>query len=150
MAHMPSEVLTGDMDFCIAFSLVDITNTGNSNPKGQTVEYLQAQNLNTLLQILGMRTQVVISSVTILKDQDLSNYKFGNNYSGNGTVWMLKFASEKPDVWDRAASEMFYAYKDCHLTPIHVNLNETVVLENTFITTNTSARNLYFENSKSL
>lgn len=147
---MPVEVLSGDMDFCIAFSLVDITNTNKSDPRGQTLEYLQAQNLNTILQTLGMRTQVVISSVTVLENQDLSNYKFGSEYEGEHTVWMLKFASEKPDIWDRAASKMFYAYKDCHLTPVYTNLNETVVLSDTFVTTNTNFRNLYFENNKSL
>lgn len=148
--NTPTEVLSGDIDFSIAYSLVDISNTGYSNPKGNTLEYQQAQNLNTILQILGMRTQIVLSSVTILEDQDLSNYKFGSDYAGKHTVWVLKFASEKSGAWDRGATEMFYAYKDCHLTPIHADLNETAPIEYTFITTSTPTRNLYFENSKSL
>lgn len=150
MSHTTSEVLSGDIDFCVAYSLVDITNTEYSNPKGNTLEYQQAQNLNTILQILGMRTQIVLSSVTVLEDQPMSDYKFGSEYTDNHTVWILKFASEKTGAWDRGATEMFYAYKDCHLTPIHADLNETAAIEHTFITTNTAHRNLYFENSKSL
>ena len=148
--YKPTEVLTGDMDFCIAYSLVDITDSGVSNPKNFTVEYQQAQNLNTLMQILSMRTQIVLSSVAVLENEDLTKYDFGSDYTGNHRVWMLKFASEKPDIWDKGEIKMFYAYSDVHLTPIHINLTETVSLENTFVTTDTTSRNLYFENKKIL
>lgn len=148
--HQPAEVLSGDIDFCVAYTLVDITDTGESNPKGMSLAYKQAQNLNTLIQTLSLRTQLVLGGVTLLPNEDLSQYKFGSDYSGIHHVWMYKFASEKPGVWDRAASSMFYAFKDCNLTPIHTDLNESVALTNTFVTTNNKNKNLYFINYKSL
>lgn len=150
MSYRPVEVLGGDIDFLIAYTLVDITDTGNSNPSGTTLAYQQAQNLNTLIQTLSMRSQIVLSNVSILENQDLANYKFGSEYSGEHTVWVFKFASEHPNIWDKASTKMFHAYADCHLTPVYTDLNETVDLRTTFVTTTSPQRNLYFENAFSL
>jgi hypothetical protein len=148
--YRPNEVLGGDLDFITAYTLIDITDSGYSNPKGNSLEYQQAQNLNTIIQILSMRTQLVISGVSILENQDLTKYEFGTDYSGNHTVWLLKFASEHPSVWAKKDDKLFFARTDCNNAPVHINLNETAATTNMFVTEDSSSLNLYYKINKSI
>lgn len=146
----PSEVLSGDLEFITAYTLVDITDTGNNNPKGMTLEYKQAQNLNTLIQVLSLRTQLVLSGTHMYESQDLTQYEFGTNYSGTHTVWTFRFASEQPEIWKRESNPVYYAERDTNLVPIHTNLNETSSISNFFDTVNTGTKNIYFTVSEIL
>lgn len=148
--YRPNEVLTGDIDFYYAYTLVDITDTANTNPKGNTSSYRQAQNLNSLIQALSLRSQLVLSSVSELTDQDLSNYSFGNSYSGNHTVWIFKFASEKADIWAKENNPVFFAEQDTNIVPIHLGLNETALTSDYFDSVNAETKNIYFTFSESL
>ena len=51
--NRPGENLTGNIEFFTCLTLVDITDTGNSNPAGGD-PYEQAQNLNSLLRPFGI------------------------------------------------------------------------------------------------
>ncbi len=148
--NRPTEVLSGDLDFFWAYTLVDITDTGYSNPKGNTKPFRQAQNLNTLIQILSLRTQLVISSVKILENQNLSNYNFGTNYTGSHTVWQFKFASEKSDSWQNGTDTTYFAKADCHGVPVNTSLDETVAPGDIFDVSSSDTLNIYFESSESL
>ena len=55
--------------FFIAYTLVDITDSGNSDPKNSSVTFRQAQN-QTIIQALSLRTQLVLSSVDVKLPQD--------------------------------------------------------------------------------
>jgi len=148
--YRPTESLSGDLEFFCAYTLVDITDTGYSNPKGSTKEYRQAQNLNTLIQILSLRTQLVISSVSILI-QDLADHQFGTNYTGLNNIWLLKFASERPDAWAKKTDSLYFANEDCNNVPINANLDETTIIDDAmFLTNDPDSKNLYFTMSKSL
>jgi hypothetical protein len=148
--NRPTEVLGGDISFFTATTLVDISDTGYNNPKGMLKEYKQAQNLNTLIQILSLRTQLVLSGVHILYDQNLSKYNFGSAYTGNHTVWTFKFASERPDIWNKDNDPLYYAMRDCDNVPIHSGLDETIITSPYFNTLSNSLRNIYFINSENL
>lgn len=148
--NRPTEVLSGDLEFFWAYTLIDITDTGYSNPKGNTQAYRQAQNLNTLIQLLSLRTQLVISSVTIMPSQDLTGYSFGSNFTGTHTVWLFKFASEKPDAWARNLNPLYYAINDCDQVPVNIGLDETAPITNMFNLTDAVAKNMYFQSSDSL
>ena len=148
--NRPTEVLSGDLDFFWAYTLVDITDTGYSNPKGNVKEHRQAQNLNTLIQILSLRTQLVISSVKILQNQNLSEYNFGTDYTGTHTVWQFKFASEKPDSWKKDTDSVYFAKADCHGVPVNISLDETINTGNIFDVSSETTLNMYFESSESL
>lgn len=148
--NRPTEVLSGDLDFFWAYTLVDITDTGYSNPKGNVKEHRQAQNLNTLIQILSLRTQLVISSVKILQNQNLSEYNFGTDYTGTHTVWQFKFASEKPDSWKKDTDSVYFAKSDCHGVPVNISLDETINTGNIFDVSSETTLNMYFESSESL
>lgn len=148
--YRPNEVLTGDIDFYYAYTLVDITDTANTNPKGNTNSYRQAQNLNSLIQALSLRSQLVLSSVSELKNQDLSDYDFGNSFSGVHTVWVFKFASEKANIWAKEDNPVFFAEQDTNIVPIHLGLDETALISDYFNSLNSETKNIYFTFSESL
>ena len=64
----------------VLYTLVDITDTGVNNPKGSTMEFRQAQNLNSLTQVLSMRTQPLHVTVTKIDNASMSEYDFGSTF----------------------------------------------------------------------
>lgn len=147
--YRPAEVVSGEVDFYRAYTLVDITDTGNSDPKGNTATFKQAQNLNSLIQTLSLRTQLILSSVSLYTFQDLNDYDFGSNHTGTHSIWTLKFATETTDVWNKDNDGVFLANADCHGIPINTDLDETALISNIFETSDNN-KNLYFTMSHSL
>lgn len=148
-AYRPAEVLSGDNDFYTAYSLIDITDSGYTNPKGGSIPFKQAQNLNTLIQILSLRTQLVLSSIDLLEAVDLSEYDFGSEYTGIHNVWVFRYATETSDVWRKDDDPLYFSKNDCDSVPIHLDLHETVSTVNYFKTSDIY-KNLYFTMSKFL
>jgi hypothetical protein len=144
--HRPGEVLTGNTTFYTAFTLVDITDTGNSDPKGNSLSFQQAQNLNSLIQALSLRTQLVLSSVT-KNSADLGDYEFGTLYTGEHTFWIFKFATETVDVFAKEDDKLYFAHEDVHGVPIHDSLDETASIESFFNTESDINKNIYFKTS---
>ena len=91
--NKPGDQSTTGYDFYTAYSLIDITDTRDNNPKGSQPSFQQAQNLNSLIQTLSLRTQLMLSVSSVRLNQDLSNYSFGSDYTGEHNVWLLKFSS---------------------------------------------------------
>lgn len=136
------EVLTGDMDFFTIYTLIDITNTGNTNPKGNSKTFLQAQNYNSIIQALSLRGLPVISSVTTLEDASISKYDFGSAITGKHSIWILKFASEKPDIWRKEDDHSFHLLDDIDGVPIYSDLDNTWRTDPKFIVSGTT-KNTY-------
>lgn len=147
--NRPGEVLTGNTTFYTAVTLVDITDSGNSDPKNSTPSFRQAQNLNTLIQVLSLRTQLVLSSVDTIT-ADLSDYDFGTNYSGEHAIWIFKFACETLDVYTKGNDNLYFAKDDADNVPIHLGLSETVDMPAMFNSKSTAEKNIYFTFSESL
>ena len=61
-----------------AYTLVDITNTNHHKSTVKKHRFLQQQNLNTLIQTIGLRSQPLEPSVDQLMTQDIVKYGFGN------------------------------------------------------------------------
>lgn len=68
------------------YTLVDITDSKVTDPN-RRLPYSQAQNLNTIIQTIDMRTQPLEWRVTH-RDEDVSDYEFDAN--GVQTVWRLE------------------------------------------------------------
>ena len=106
-AYSPVESISGDLQFFTIKTLVDITNTGDFNPytsKGvirvgsEKKSYNQAQNLNTLLQTISLRTQpVIVGDVRVDVDQ-MNIGDFGTFADDGISIWTLKFATEHPQA----------------------------------------------------
>ena len=134
-----AENLGGDMDFFTAYTLVDITDTGVSDPT-QTKAYNQAQNLNSMIQLVGLRTQPIMISVDLIED-NLSDYEFGSNFTGTGKkIWMLKFATERSGYTTEAT-----LISDANGLPIITGLDESVSISPSVINSiSATAKNIYF------
>lgn len=129
-----------------AYTLVDITNT-NVNQSGKLVgKANQQQNLNTLIQSIGLRSQPIDPKVTVLMAQDIANYEFGSAYKGLHTVWKLNFSIEHNDVFNKNGNKTFHLLNDCDGVAIYTNLEETTELKTkSFETISTKVVNLYFK-----
>jgi hypothetical protein len=138
--------LSDNLEIFIAYTLIDVTNSGiTSISFSETKEYNQAQNLNIFLQSISLRTQPILINVTKKLDQDLTNYKFGSEYKGNHTVWVIEFATEYFGAWEKDNNNLYYLVEDCNGNVITTSLDETIKLSiDIFNTKNKKYTNLYF------
>jgi len=132
-----------------AYTLVDITETNVFNSRtSDTKSYNQQQNLNTLIQLIGMRSQPINIYMTALSTQDLVNFSFGKQFSGLHNVWKLNFVSEHTDVYKHHEDPVHFLKEDSDGAAFVSNLDETVKFKrSTFETKNKNSINLYFLNS---
>lgn len=134
-----AENLGGDMDFFTAYTLVDITDTGVSDP-APSKSYNQAQNLNAMIQMIGLRTQPVMISVDRIENDSLSDYDFGSNFTGTADIWMLKFATERSGYTTEST-----LISDSNGLPVATGLDETVTISPAVLnSTSATAKNIYF------
>ena len=97
----PTEVIGRNTSFYSIYTLIDVTDSNVSSPKINAKKFYQSQNLNTFMQVIGLRTQPIISSVTKLESQNMAEYNFGNDYTGTHTIWLMKFVSETEGAWNK-------------------------------------------------
>lgn len=128
------------------YTLVDITQTDVTNARStDTKKYNQQQNLNTLIQLIGMRSQPIQLRVTVLTTQDVADYEFGTAFKGLHTVWKFDFVSEHVQVYEKDNDPVYFLKEDCDGAAFTPYLDETVnFLSNTFETKDTAAINTYF------
>ena len=105
----------------IAYTLVDITNTNESKFDRNKIKFFQQQNLNTLIQTIGLRSQPMHSKVELEMAQDIVNLGFGKQYQGLHTVWKLQFSIEHGG----AIENMEQLLADCNGIPVYTGLEET-------------------------
>lgn len=147
----PAEVIGGNTAFYTIYTLIDITDSNVSSPKINEKKFYQSQNLNTFMQVIGLRTQPIISSVVKLESHDLNNHNFGTDFAGNQTVWILKFVSDTDKAWYENNSYTTLLLQDFDFVPIHDQLDETITIDGDVINTNsTSKRNTYFTFSENI
>lgn len=139
------EVIGGNIEYFTCYTLVDITDSGIYDPAAGKV-YEQAQNLNVLLQAISLGSQPILSSVEKLVAADLEDYEFGDDFSGNHTVWLLRFASERV-----GSITVVSLVRDIDGLPIYDDLDETAVFDaNVFETNDADQKNIYFYRNDSL
>lgn len=147
----PLEVIGGNTAFYTIYTLIDITDSNVSSPKINEKKFYQSQNLNTFMQVIGLRTQPIISSVTRLETQDLSTYNFGTGLTGIHTVWVLKFVSDTDKAWYQNSSYTALLLQDFDFIPIYDQLDETLTIDGDVINTNTVDKcNTYFSFSENI
>jgi hypothetical protein len=130
-----------------AFTLADISNSNVTNYTSTDVSgYNQQQNLNTLIQLISLRSQPMHYKVTVFSAQDLVKYAFGNAFKGLHTVWKFEFTSEHTDVFKYNDDDLYFLNHDCDEVAFINNLTETVQFTTPiFSTTNNKNKNLYFK-----
>jgi hypothetical protein len=115
------------------YTLVDITDTGVISPKRNQKGFYQAQNLNTYLQVLGLRTQIINYQVSTL-NEIFSGRDFVN-FPGVGNIWKLAFQTESTDPWNKSGDNLYWLIHDFAGTPIHTNLDESVKIKPEIVNT---------------
>jgi hypothetical protein len=129
-----------ELESFACYTLVDITNTGVNDPINN-IPYQQSQNLNTLIQCIGLRALPLMIEVTQLEKQNLKKYKFGSDYKGQSTVWCLTWKSDREGYF-----QVKHLVEDSEGLPIHSNLTETVPLPTQVLESRDAKLiNLYFE-----
>ena len=125
----------------VAYTLVDISNTKEGKITRNKLHFFQQQNLNTLIQTIGLRSQPLEPSVNVLLAQDVVNFGFGKQYQGLHTVWKLQFSIEHGGVFS-----LTDLLSDCNGIPIYTKLEETTELPTKCFETNDSnLTNLCFD-----
>jgi len=125
----------------IAYTLVDISNTNESKLDRNKIKFFQQQNLNTLVQTIGLRSQPMHSKVELQMAQDVANLGFGKQYQGLHTVWKMQFSIEHGGVFS-----LKDLLDDCNGIPIYTELEETTELSSKcFETHDSELTNLSFE-----
>lgn len=126
------------------YTLVDITNTKVTNPKENKQGFYQAQNLNSFVQTISLRTQPDIISVKLLGNKDLTKFNFGNDFKKR-KVWKIEFTCENPSAWLRENNPIALLEQDFNLIPIHVGLKENTKFKTASVdTVSDEHRNTYF------
>lgn len=147
---MPSLARTGEnvganIEYFTCYTLVDITDTGIFDPSSGS-PYEQAQNLNALLQAISLGSQPILASVEKLIAADSGEFEFGTDFSGDHTVWILRFASER--VGSITVNTLI---RDIDGLPIYDDLDETATFSSTVFETNDSEeKNIYFVRNDNL
>lgn len=124
------------------YTLVDITSTGviRSNFGEDTLERNQQRNWETVLQVLGLRTQpIIISGPVAHLNTDLAWLDFGELYEGTHTVWSFVFTSEQ-NVYQIDQLE-----KDFEQIPIVSGLTETAKFLLPIFYPHGTIKNVYFK-----
>lgn len=112
--------------FITAYTLVDITDSGTVRIRdNNTKEYHQQQNLNVLLQTIGLRTQPFDPVVNVKENQNLDDYEFSYQ-NGHATVWTLKFHVDHEMVWSDGVDQLHFLKEDLANIAITVDLDDTV------------------------
>lgn len=143
------------------FTLYDITRTNvsyrkkfadNMSPVERKARNQQS-NLETILQIINMRSQpenISASECVEVKTADIASYNFGYVFSKKYLkqptikVWSFTFTIEHPDVFNNGRDELGYLLDDCDRVPMITGLDETVKLSSQLSLADES-RSIYFE-----
>lgn len=111
----------------MAFTLVDITDTGMTRIRdANTKEYHQQQNLNVLLQTIGMRTQVLEPMVRIHHGVPANRYFSEFFGDADVTMWELFFQIEHNNVWLYREDPLALLKDDVHGVAITSDLDNSV------------------------
>ena len=127
-----------------AHTLVDISNTNDRY--SDKLSFYQQQNLNTLIQTIGLRSQPLDAKIGCNMAQDIVEYGFGTEYKGLHTVWRLDFSIEHSNVFANNDDKTFYLKNDSDGVAIYTKLEETAEINSkVFETINKKLVNLYFK-----
>lgn len=115
----------------IVNTLVDITQTNARRADGDKFAYSQQQNYNTLVNTMGLRTNILPLSDIKIEDRELEENEFGKDYTGTHKVWSFPFEVEAEDSLSVEMLE-----QDFDLVPVITDLDETIKINNNVFRTN--------------
>ena len=107
-------------------TLVDITETGITKYSIENDrERNQQRNLETIVQIFGLRTQLMRVDQTQIIVDIVAKYNFGTSYTGKHRIWFLEFDAEYQDVYRHLDNHTKILEDDIEQVPFITNLDES-------------------------
>jgi len=127
------------------YTLIDITKTDITNytPELERMRNKQ-RNWETVMQVLGLRTQIMSSKQLTTETKDLTNFEFGENYSGRQRVWTFEFEVEFDNLYLKDRDPYGVLKYDFSHTPIILGLDETARPPVPLFYTDGASKNIYF------
>jgi hypothetical protein len=120
--------MSDGLHFYTGVTLVDITPTGVTRFRPE-VEHQrnQQRNWETVLQVLGLRTQPLHIRGPICVSEDLKEWRsaFGEMYEGIHKIWVFTWAVDREDIFLANGADRDLLEKDFEQVPIVNGLDET-------------------------
>jgi hypothetical protein len=137
--------MASSLRLTLGYTLVDITKTGEVSGQVDSKARNQQRNWETLVQVLGLRAQLVSLSDPESVDADVCRMQFGPDFSGNQRVWVFRFGVEQEGVFDSPGHKYGSLEGDLITVPIILGLDETADIRLPTFTVSGLQRNIYFE-----
>ena len=125
-------------------TLIDITPTHVTKGNDETRD--QQRNWETVLQVLGLKTQpLIIREPVCFAGESLEHFQFGEFYQGLHNVWAFQFRGERDDFYTLDQLE-----EDFETVPIILGLEETARFMLPIFHTQGTLKNIYFIQNESI
>lgn len=122
-----------------AFTIVDVTATGVV--RGESLARDQNRNWETVLQVLGLKTQpIIINRPSMWANEELKYFEFGGFYEGPHSIWAFQFRGERDDFYNLDMLE-----EDFDQVPVILGLEETARFMLPVFFTQGHLKNIYFK-----
>jgi len=127
------------------YTLVDVTKTDVTKytPELERMRNKQ-RNWETVMQVLGLRSQIMGIRQLKTETVDLSGYKFGDSYAGKQRVWTFEFEVEFENLYLEEHDPYGTLKNDFAHTPVILGLDETAQSPMPLFYTDGSSKNIYF------
>lgn len=124
-------------------TLVDVTNTDVRRiDQGTQLELDQYRNWVTLLQCIGLRSNINYDQSPTVIEVDVKGLGFGREYKGKHSVWTFQFRPDVIGAFDSDQGPCTLLINDLDKVPIIANLTETInILQAVFDTKSESVAN---------
>ena len=111
-------------------TLIDVTCSQAKRPgQGDPLEVNQYRNYTTLLQAIGLRTNIDFDNPPVCETKKINGHVFGSEYDGKEhAVWTFEFSTDRDDVYDDGTEKgkLVLLKEDLHNVPVIKNLTETI------------------------
>ena len=125
------------------YTLVDITHTGQyRNEQHKQKERCQEQNFNTLLQTLGIRSNIHYNNSP--DPIEIKGSLIGFDTDKIIRVWRFDFSTERDFVYELEDNPVGGLITDFHLVPYIKGLNEDMEQQYAVFNTSDPAKNIVF------
>ena len=127
------------------YTLIDITKTDVfSYTPQQEKQRNQQRNWETVIQCISLRAQPIELTAHESTLEDVANYSFGIQYSGEHRIWVCDFAIEHEGVFVAGVDKYGVLKEDFRTTPVILNLTETAKPDLPLFYPSGEFKNIYF------
>ena len=124
-------------------TLIDITNTDVRRiDQGTQLELDQYRNWTTLIQCIGLRSNIGYDTNPAVEEVDVKGLGFGSEYKGKHRVWTFRFRPDVPGAFDSERGSAALLINDLDKVPVITKLTETINIQQAvFVTIDTTLTN---------